>query len=97
MKPNLLREPSGADGDVRSLIQRASRSPVPPILQVLVVRRRFFTQVARRRTASVSLQLPAQRAKLLLQLLDLLLLEKHRAVQLFQQVFGETQLDFDLR
>mgnify|MGYP000017211269 CR=1 FL=1 len=37
-----------------------------------------------------------QRAQLLLQLLDLLLLAEHGAVQFLQQVFGIAELDLDL-
>src|SRR5512133_3038331 len=61
----------------------------------LVVRRNLVVQAARLRRRRF-LQLLAQVADIALQLLDLLLLAEHRAVERVEQIFGETNFRLEL-
>lgn len=48
-------------------------------------------------SGKIALQLQTQITHLLLEIGKLLLLARHRTVQLFNQIFGEGQFDFDFR
>lgn len=58
------------------------------------MRRNFLAQAPALR-GRLGLQLLAQEAQLLLQLVDLLLLAKDGAVELIQQIFGKAEFDLE--